>query len=810
MLAALASAALIVAGSLAVGHALLRLCGTREPTWLAGPVGLAALLFLSSLLATLGGRGPTIAISLAAAVLAAAAYLAIARRRGGVALREPPQHGREDGAEHGRGAAPEGLRRLGAPMLAAVLAATFAALPFITAGNVGILGVGLVNDDMASHLLIADWLDERFRPEPVFIDQGYPLGPHALVAGLSTLLGASSIDAFAGLTLAIPTLTALVAFAALGGLSPIARTLCAVVVALPYMAAAYLAQEAFKEPLLALFLLSFAILLPTVRSAREAIPLGVLAAGVIYVYSFPGLAWLIGTGVVWASIELWRGRQVSRNGLLAAGFAAVALVLLVIAEIPRLVDFIDYRALDPDRANDGGLGNLREQLSPLTAFGVWPTSEFRLSAGAGSLPAAVFYAGALLGAAALALGLPRWIRRHGPAIPAALATAVALYVFARSWGTVYTSAKAIAIAAPLITLIALGGLLADRRTIAGRWVAPALAALVAVGTTFSSFLILRQAPVGPEDHMQELAEIRPLVEGEKVLFLGRDNFVLNELRGSRPFVAVRNYYVPDSLYVKPNAELRDVFAKFDFDSVTARTLADFPYVLTTRATYASAPPPRYEVAAQTESYVLWHARGRVLDRVPGETGPEPGAVARCGREEPASRAAVAFTRRPIVVAEGRWSASTLESGSRSTLTFDLPRGEWRISLRYDATRPVTLSAGPTSLEERLEIAELPGNLDYRGPAPFWPAGAIEVAGRGGASEVEIVAEVEDPPPLGRVLGAEAVAHLGELAAAPAGEGFAGGETPLPGEGRRLVSGGEACGEYVDWELARPGAPAQSP
>ena len=53
---------------------------------------------------------------------------------------------------------------------------------------------------------------------------------------------------------------------------------------------------------------------------------------------------------------------------------------------------------------------------------------------------------------------------HGWAIPAALLAAAVLYLLARALGTVYTSAKALAIAAPLIALVILGGLLgSDRR-----------------------------------------------------------------------------------------------------------------------------------------------------------------------------------------------------------------------------------------------------------------------------------------------------------------------------------------------------------
>ena len=277
---------------------------------------------------------------------------------------------------------------------------------------------------MASHLLLADWIREDFRPEPVLVDQGYPIGPHALVAGIGDLLGSSSVEIFAGLTLAIPALTALVAFSALDGLRTAPRVGAAALVALPYMAAAYLAQEAFKEPIVALFLLGFALLLPAVRGWRDAIPLGVLAAGTVYVYSFPGLAWLAGVAAVWGVFELLRGRRPGRPALLAVGIGLLALALLVVPELDRLRDFRDFRALDPDRANEGGLGNLPGQISPLEALGIWPTSEFRLSAAASSIPAVVFYAGAVLAACAFALALPRWLRRHGTAIPAALTTAV--------------------------------------------------------------------------------------------------------------------------------------------------------------------------------------------------------------------------------------------------------------------------------------------------------------------------------------------------------------------------------------------------
>ncbi len=74
-------------------------------------------------------------------------------------------------------------------------------------------------------------------------------------------------------------------------------------------------------------------------------------------------------------------------------------------------------------------------------------------------------------------------------------------------------------------------------------------------------------------------------------------------------------------------------------------------------------------------------------------------------------------------------------------------------------------------------ATLPANLDYRGTAPFWPAGRIEIAG---GAPVQITARVQSPPLAGRLLGAHSVVHLGSLAATSA-------EPP-----------GDGCHGYVDW------------
>jgi hypothetical protein len=252
---------------------------------------------------------------------------------------------------------------------------------------------------------------------------------------------------------------------------------------------------------------------------------------------------------------------------------------------------------------------------------------------------------------------------------------------------------------------------------------------------------------------------------------------------------VRNFY--DPYFVEPNFELKDVGSKFDLDSVTADRLETFPYVITTRAAYGSGPPPDYEAVLQTDNYVLWRQRGSVRERQPAESGARPTGRLRCGgRQEEGGLAATAAG--PPAVASGWAPSAALEGGGTATSVLDLRPGRWFLSLRYDATRPVTITA--PGLE-----TDLPGNLDYRGTAAFWPAGEVESDG----GSVEIAASVDDPPVAGGVLGASSVAHLGALVATPASGRYTEATPPFPGAGERLRDGREACGLEADWIEVAP-------
>lgn len=487
MLGTYASFLVILGASLLLGQGILVACGRRELSPLAPAVGLAALCALAWWAVRLPGEGTAALIAIAIVVAGAAIYL-----RGRVSE---------------RAVAPRGGIWVGLAALA------LASAPFIVEARFGILGTGL-NPDMSQHLFAADRLasggSERL------IADGYPLGPHSIVVAVAAL-GPSMVQAFDGLTLAVAVAACLAPLALLARLGGWWRGAGALCIGLAYLVAAYLVQGAFKETMQALFVLAFAIALLRLAERRPseqgdamgllgAVPLAVLAIGSVYVYSFPGLAWLAGGVAVWAAVELLRAArrgalaEALRITRLAAPTALVAIAALVIAILPeasRIADFAGFETFDPDGE---GLGNLFDRLSPLEALGIWPSGDFRLEPGDGAVPAVVFYLGAAFGAVALGFGLAWWWRRGERAVPAALAAAGLLWLYSLVAGTPYQEAKALVLGAPLVALVSVRALLAGAPAPVGA------AFLLAAGG--SGVLALANGPVGPSDYSPSLAELR--------------------------------------------------------------------------------------------------------------------------------------------------------------------------------------------------------------------------------------------------------------------------------------------------------------
>jgi hypothetical protein len=838
MFSALLAGALILVASLLLGAAVMAIAGLPRHSAAVPATGLSALLVICGVAVKLPGHAATAAVVVGVALIGCFMVFGNAE--------------------------PNGRVRPGA--IAALLsAALVAAIPFLTSGRIGILGQGLVNDDMASHLLFTEWISSHAGPTPDLIKDGYPLGPHAIVAAAAKVSGASLIEGFAGLTGAIAALLALTAYGALPGVRGWLRAPAAILAASPYLAAAYLAQGAFKEPMLGLALLGFALALPAVRPAWSGppprtsrgtpdtgergtfgvgavVPLGVIAAGTIYNYSFPGLAWLLGAALVWMLVIAIRERaggspliaglrlrERLRGARSAIALAAAIPVVAALPEIFRLASFSNFEAFNPQGTGPTvGFGNLRQPLNPLEAFGIWPSGEFRISPANSTTPEVAFYLGGLLALAAFGWGLARALSRRESALPSALVAVAVLYLAALAVGTPYTQAKALAIAAPVVMLVALRGLLAaealpgEERDVPasipgafstakgkkapgarGRVVAvgvPLLLAAFAAAAAFSTLLPLRQSAVGPDYHLQEMLRMRPIVDGQNVLFLGRDNFVSWELIGSEVYAPITNHYDVEEIPSLYRATTLN--AKFDWDNVPPHGtdpevpdgLDDFDWVITTGAAQQSEAPPAFEPRLRTHDFILWQRSKPVGERRTLFEPLNPGAPLDCSDPAEArlaklSGAARVFTAQPVIGKVWRPSPELTQAKPAAQSVYLTP-GRWEISIQYASTQALRVSGSGPGLASPF-AAELRTNLLFRGPSPYYPVGSLVVNRPG---EVAFRIDVDDPPAIGRLLGTESKAYLGAIAATRA-------DPP-----RESIFLRHACGRYVDWYEVLPGTP----
>ncbi len=220
---------------------------------------------------------------------------------------------------------------------------------------------------------------------------------------------------------------------------------------------------------------------------------------------------------------------------------------------------------------------------------------------------------------------------------------------------------------------------------------PALAVAFIAAATFSTLLPLRQSAVGPEDIADRVIEdFRPEIQGENVLFLGRDNFISWELLGAEDvFSPLLNHY--DTEETPTLYRATPINAKFDWDNVPPETLADFDFVITTSSAFNSEAPPEFRPAVRSGDFILW-------ERTAPGTGDRrtlleplfPGASVDCSDPAKGPLAGVAgqATVLPAAPAVGQiWSPRpNITDATGATQELLLAPGRWEISMQFASTR----------------------------------------------------------------------------------------------------------------------------
>ncbi|HEX2097025.1 MAG TPA: hypothetical protein VHF50_06620 [Solirubrobacterales bacterium] len=794
MIGTYVSAALICAASILIGRALLIVAGREAWSWLAPAAGFGAILTVTGVLARAPGHGTSATLGLVALVVAAAAIVFFGADGPETALfRRRSVHRRWDAVREG--------------LPVALLVLLVLSIPFAITARWGLLGVGF-NNDLGLHLAWAEWLRSGAGPTP---EPGYPLGPHGLAVAVAAVPGIGLGQAFVGEIFAIGVLTGLTALGALDDLRLGRRLLAALLVAVSYLGASYFAQGAFKETAEALFVLAFAVGLfgidrqrrgrrdsdqvadasvspagefGAVAAIRLALPYLAIAGGIFFAYSFAGLAWPLAILVLWSFTlpgvrAALAPRQLLRLLVRPTTLAAIAL-LAGLGAVATLVGPFGFVHTFNKVAGTNTYG----PVSPIEALGVWPASNYRLDAPGGAKLAAL--AGAI-GALAVALGALWWARRRELAVPLALGACALLYLASLPFSGDYSQAKALMIGAPLAMLVAIRPLLAELGSPRLGWTA--LAVLFVGGAAYSSFLALREAPVGPAGHGGELRAFLPIVHGKPVLYAGQDRYAAYELLGADTHVPIVEFPDPE---VSENPEkpfdTGDAYSPIDFDSFSRGTLDRFPYVVTGRAAWNSEAPPNFRRVAATESYVLWERTGETPEnRHVLLEGTDAGAWAGCASPEIrillASGGRASIFPTPALGRKGAWEQdNVLGVGEAASQEIELPPGRWRLSLQYFSPFELTLSAPGFRHELKAALdGQRPNTISLANDGQFWPAG--EIVSDGGRVRFEIAAA--EPTSLQRLTGYAGKAQVGSLVAVPA-------------EPRRTMPLSDACDQWIDW------------
>jgi len=750
----LLAVAALVAASLLVGTLACRLCGIRTWTWIAGPVGLSLLMLLG--LPSLHAPGRMAFAAAVTLLLAIAGVVLMVREP---ALRPP--------------------RWAPLAMLPTLL---LGLVPFAANARVGTLGVGF-NNDMAAHLLLAEGLRSPSVAAVNGLISHYPLGPHAVAAFTGVGLGIDTDIAFLAFTLAVPLLTAGVAAEILAPLRLPARILGATLTAAAYLAASYYAQGAFKELVAILLTMGVVAAIPLARTAtdvRRYVPIGLLLAGMVGAYSYPGLIWPVATLCVWLAAvtaplvlrRRWTAiRDAVRGALLPVALGAGATVVVLLPQAARIKRFYDWNAQVGVRKDD--IGNLAGPISPGEALGVWLNPDFRFDP-LDMLPTTLWL---VVVGAALVGSLVVWVRRADLAAPAALVAGALIWIASDQDQSPYVVAKALAIASPFVLLLLSGALFLPRPgPWRGRRLAPVLVGLAIAGAAlWSSFGALRGAQVGSRDHQRALAAVRADLHGQPTLFLGVDDFVQWELAGQhvvQPLMGALTLPTrPEKAWAYGQGFDADTFPTYVMDSVS--------YVVTPRDASASRLPANFVLEARHGPYDVYHRTGPTVPHAVLGEGPDGTALLDCSTPEgrALSRGGGVAAVRGIPV---RVPLPPIAAGATARLDLSLTKGIWDLSIRYVSPQPITVWA-PGLLERLPAVTERPG--------PAWPAGSVTVPSGRRTVPVAITAD----RPLLAPTGKPAVG-LGTLLAVP--------RTP-----ERLIPMAEACDRWVDWYLPAGSRPA---
>lgn len=580
---------LLLTLSLGCGLLVIHLTGRELPAPLIAPVGFTVVL-LSGELASIGS-----------AIASLAAPLTVAAAIAGFVLDRPARRARFE---------PFAL-------LAGLGAFLVYALPILASGEATFTGY-IKLDDTATWLALTDRISEHGRDlsglgpstyEATLafnLGSGYPIGAFTPLAICSSLVGQDPAWTFQPYLATLALLLTLCLYQLGSSLIDDRRLRAAVafLAAQPALLFGYYLWGGIKEIASAMLLALLAALLPPLlapesRSTRAAVPAALAAASVFAVLTPPGAAlWLLPMLAVAAAVSLrGEGARVTMRRL------AVVAGLTVLVSLPWLLDAgllpRDSGALTSPQE----LGNLIGPLNSWQLVGIWPAGDFRLDP-SDTVATVALIAIALLAAA---IGLSRlWARRAtGPAIFVAglVLGAAALALIGSPW----VGGKALATGSAAVLFLACVGastLWERGRRIEGGVVL----GLIAVGVLWSNALAYRDAFLAPRASLAELETI-----GKEIAGQGPTLMTEYEPYGARHFLRDAEPEGASELRRRQVAlrsgSTLESGATADIDEFAFESLLPYRTLVLRRSPLASRPPLPFRLTDQGETYEVWQNDG---------------------------------------------------------------------------------------------------------------------------------------------------------------------------------------------------------
>jgi hypothetical protein len=775
----------LVLGLVSLGCGLLvgRLAGVRLPGTLLMPLGLAAIVVASQVVTYLGATA-RLATPLVVAMAVAGYASAFQQRRAAAA--------RVDG------------------FAAAATVGVFLVFgaPVFLSGHSTFLGYTLLGDD-SIHFTLIDWVMRHgqqlghLAPSSYhavlagYLGTSYPLGVHTALGSVRPLVGQDVAWVYQPFVAFVAAMSALALYQLLArAIRPAwLAAVAAFLAAMPGLVYAYSLEGSVKEIatvwLLVLVVALCAEWVESRRGVRSVIPLAVtVAAGmaVLNVSILPWLAPVLAAALVVALVAAGRAgwRPLARD---TAAFLALTAVL----SFPALAVVRSFVQTTNSSLTGGSqVGNLLGPLNDLQAFGIWPSTDFRLPP-TGHLTVTHVLIGIEIAAIILGVAYAVWRRRLWPLVLAGASLVGWAYVTAR--GSPWSDAKALMIASPAavaMAMVGVGALWALGRRIP----ALALAALIGFGILWTNVLAYHYANLAPRDRLGELATIGSRFAGQgPTLFNGGDEFAKHFLRATDPSD------VGDAWQDPPRATLvtggGPPFAvTTDIDQLALRYIERFHTLVLRRSGSASRPPSNYRLVRPGRWYDVWQRTpATVVNHFPVGDALQPAAVAPCSSLAVLSRSGptLHYLERPrlpvLLPAQAQHPRSWLPAGqllsphSPGTLSgrLNVPAAG-----RYTVWLQGTFSRGYRVSVDGRRVGSVSDALNP--PEDFESAGQVELSA--GPHRLEVVRPQRSLAP-----GDGAPELLGPIVLAPA--------TAPPIRTLPSSHWHELCGKRLDWAEAVP-------